>query len=526
MYHVEPIIYRRAQKGQVPLIDTQDGNYLSHLLYEAGKREGMPKVSIGVLGYRHIDDTKRCVESILRFVGDVDYELILLDNGSQDNNETLDYFQSVPTMRKKIIQVEEPLGRTYGIFIGLRLMYEYADGDIFVYMANDHIMAENTLQNMIACLDSSPDIGMVTPMSSNVWMLQDPGLQYSNFDEMFAAAKEFNRRSDPRKWQERIEVSMVMSAMKREVLTQCGFFGFGAGESDLCQRIQQAGYKVLLLGDTWSCHNHDYRAKESHGWIDNTETGKKTLENLQRLSTAKVGGLEQFGERMVFEHKLISLLEKPITKTPKILAINVTAGQPLMDVRNKLREYSIFNSKSTAFCTNCKYYTYLSTAADQVYCDRIQFLSEDLEGQRFDIIILGEYINLFPDPGHLMKTLMNLLKPNGQLLFKLKNSVDTRVFWSVLGNPVPAESKKMIVLTLEDIKNLAEKYGACNLKVSQVLGNYPPETIKTVGEILANTKAVKDVQAALQNILTTEYLFCVQVSLKNNDLGKKKNIRK
>lgn len=37
MYQVEPIIYRRAQKGEVSFVDTLDGNYLSHLLYEAGK---------------------------------------------------------------------------------------------------------------------------------------------------------------------------------------------------------------------------------------------------------------------------------------------------------------------------------------------------------------------------------------------------------------------------------------------------------------------------------------------------------
>lgn len=197
MYQVEPIIYRRAQKGQVPFVDTLDRNYLSHFLYEAGKREGTPKMSIGVLGYKHIEDTKRCVESVLRFVGDIDYELILMDNGSQDNNETLDYFQSVPTTRKKIIQVEEPLGPVYGCILGTRLMYEYADGDIFVLLGNDNIIAENTLQNMLACLESSPDIGMVTPMSCNSWYCQDPGLRYSNLDEMFTAAKEFNRCSDP-----------------------------------------------------------------------------------------------------------------------------------------------------------------------------------------------------------------------------------------------------------------------------------------------------------------------------------------
>lgn len=512
MYQVEPIIYRRAQKGQVPFVDTTDGNYLSHLLYEAGKKEGTPKMSIGVLGYKHIEDTKRCVESVLRFVGDIDYELILIDNGSEDNNETLDYFQSVPTMRKKIIQVEEPLGPMYGCIFGTRLMYEYAQGDIFVFLGNDNIITENALQNMIACLESSPDIGLVTPMSSNAWMSQNPGLCYSSFEEMFEKAKEFNKCSNPRKWQERIETATVATAIKREALVQSGFYGFWAAEWDLCHRIRKAGYKIILLGDTWVCHNHDYNTKaDTHTVSESTKQSEKILECEEEMRKARTGGLMRFGDIMAFEQRLISLLEKPEAEIPEILAVNVTAGQPLLDVKNKLREFGVFDSRSTAFSTNAKYYTFLSTTADHVLCDRIQFLRDDLEeNQKFDIVLLGESINLFPDPEFLMKTLLKLLKPNGQFLFKLKNSYDAKLFQGILGNPLPAGDEKMIVLTLQDIRSMAEKYGASHIKAQRLLGNYDNKTIETVANILTDSKAVQNVQTEVQNILTTEYLFCAR----------------
>lgn len=390
-------------------------------------------------------------------------------------------------------------------------MYEYAEGDIFLMLGNDNIIAENTLQNMIACLDSSPDVGMVTPMSSNAYMLQDPRLQYSSFDEMFAVAKEFNRCSDPRKWQERMETATVATAIKREALIQSGFYGFWTAEADLCHRIRKAGYKIFLLGDTWACHNHDYTAKkDSQAWLGDTERSKTILERTKQLAEARAGGLTQFGEIMVFEHRLNSLLEKPEAAAPKILAVNVTAGQPLLDVKNKLREFGIFHSSSTAFSTNAKYYTFLSTAADQVLCDRIQFLREDLEDRKFDIILLGEAINLFPDPEYVLKTLLGLLEPNGQLLFKLKNSYDVRMFQGILGSPLPAEDEKMVVLTLEDIRRMAEKHGVSHVKAQRTLGRYDAKTIETIANILANTKAVKDIQTETQNILTTEYLFCVR----------------
>ena len=506
MYRVEPIIYRRAQKGRFPFVDTTDGNYLSHLLYEAGKKEGVPKMSIGVLGYKHIEDTKRCVESVLRFVGDIDYELILIDNGSEDQNETLNYYQSVPTMRKKIIQVEEALGPDYGCMLGTRLMYEYSEGDILVALSNDHIITENALQNMLICLESSADIGVVTPMSSNAWMCQNPRLQYSSMEEMFEVAKAFNH-SDPKKWKERMITATVASAFKREALALTGFYGYWSAEAELLFKIRQAGYKVMLLGDTWVCHNHDYATKtDTHAWTQDKLKDRRMTE----LDEARRGGLKLFGDIMTFEYQLMSLLEKPTVEIPKLFAINVTAGQTLLDLKNRLRELDVFQTEASAFTTEARYYGLLATAAKTVYCDRIQFLREDLEGQQFDVVLLGEPVNLFPDPENLMKTILELLAPDGQLLFKMKNTCDAKMLQGLLGNPVAAGDEKLIVMTLEDVKNMASKYGAASMKARRTIGNYDAKTVETVANILSNTKAVKNVQEAVQDVLTTEYLFCVR----------------
>ena len=68
----------------------------------------------------------------------------------------------------------------------------------------------------------------------------------------------------------------------------------------------------------------------------------------------------------------------------------------------------------------------------------------------------------------------------------------------------------MVVLTLEDIRRMAEKHGVSHVKAQRTLGRYDAKTIETIANILANTKAVKDIQTETQNILTTEYLFCVR----------------
>ena len=56
-------------------------------------------VSIVIIGYNRLEKTKRCVESVIKYTADFNYELILIDNGSTD--ETTDYFQTVNYKNKK-----------------------------------------------------------------------------------------------------------------------------------------------------------------------------------------------------------------------------------------------------------------------------------------------------------------------------------------------------------------------------------------------------------------------------------------
>lgn len=158
-FEVEPIIYERAYGDELQPVDSTDRAFVAHKVYMASKPKGSPKLSVCVLAYHHLDQTKRCIESILRYIGDIDYELILVDNASEDDNATLDYFQSVPVARKKIIQVSKPMGRYYGAIFGSQLMFQYAAGDIYLMVMNDEIFTKNAIQNLIACLESSPDIG-------------------------------------------------------------------------------------------------------------------------------------------------------------------------------------------------------------------------------------------------------------------------------------------------------------------------------------------------------------------------------
>ena len=65
-------------------------------------------VTVLVQAYNSLDKTKRCVESILKYTKDIDFDLLLIDNGSTD--DTLQYFISVDYPKKTILRFTENRG--------------------------------------------------------------------------------------------------------------------------------------------------------------------------------------------------------------------------------------------------------------------------------------------------------------------------------------------------------------------------------------------------------------------------------
>lgn len=511
MYKVEPIIIKRQNPEQLDYVDNFNFNYITHKVYTAGKSESTPKMSICVLGYKNIEKTKRCVESVLKYIGEIDYEFILLDNGSDDNDETYNYFQTVPTYRKKIIKVEEALGVYYGSVYGTELVYKYSSGDYLTFLGNDNIITENSLQNIERCLDSDVNIGLAVPMSSNVWMLQNPGLEYSNFEEMFEKAKKFNEY-DPKKWQDRMTLTTVATTVKREAIDRIGFYDAFA-EASLCFRMRQAGYKTLLLGDTWVCHDHDYDEKiDSQPWIG-TDDKSAYIRNRNDAIAKKYFGFGTFEDIIVPETGLTNMININESKNsiPELLALDVRCGQGMLDLKNRLRTFGIFETNSVAFTTDAKYYKWLETVSEQVFCDRIDYIDEVLEGFSFDYIIIGKAINLYHEPIKLVRKLLLFLKEDGQLIFKLRNSSDLRTLIKALGLNKNLHKDLPIHISIDDMINCIKYMGYENITMQRDTYTIGEKEVEVLAKaFLATSLDNASADCSVRNILTENYNLCVK----------------
>ena len=76
-----------------------------------------PLVSIYFQAYNHLEDyTKPALDALFRYTRDIDYELILVDNGSTDG--TFEYFKSIQHPRKRIYRItRRTLGRSTAILL-------------------------------------------------------------------------------------------------------------------------------------------------------------------------------------------------------------------------------------------------------------------------------------------------------------------------------------------------------------------------------------------------------------------------
>jgi predicted methyltransferase len=101
--------------------------------------------------------------------------------------------------------------------------------------------------------------------------------------------------------------------------------------------------------------------------------------------------------------------------------VDVKAGQGLLDLKNQLRAYGVFEPVCAALSTQAKYYPTLYTMAEQVAIGKIGELAESFSKSSFDYIIAGEPLNRYADWGSAYAALCDMLKPGGELLYKMSS---------------------------------------------------------------------------------------------------------
>lgn len=499
-----------SENGNIQIINTNsltspveaDNLYISRKNAYENLLPGIPEVTVFVVAYNRLEKTKRCVSSILKYTEGIDYELLLVDNGSED--ETLEYFQSVPYPRKRIIRITKNLGSQYALNLAMRSF----SGRYFVQVTNDVVVTKNWLSNLLCCMESDPQTGMVTPGSSNISNLQEIPLTFSSYKEMQEKAAAYNQ-SDPWKWEQRLRLITIVLVIKRELIEQIGMIDRGFyhdfSDDDFSVRVRRAGYKLMLCLDTFVHHDHDFR----HGEDKDMQKFRCSLEKGRKNFFDKYHGLDSWDDMSDYEEYLICGFpnRKPLAN-PRILGVDTACGVPILQVKNGLRRRKTLSAGTAAFTSNAKYYCDLQTVCDEVFCDRIERLPDFLENRSFDYIVLGQPINAYSEIPRLLRSLLGALRPSGTLFLKLRNTQDVISYLTMMGRSYPLE-EFATAITLVQFNQILQllQVDSCNIfNIPHQMDVQSQEVLRTA---LQNSGLANDVSSAFNSLMTKEYAYCI-----------------
>jgi len=211
--------------------------------------------SIVVLTYNQLEDcTKSCIESIYKYTNIEEFELIVVDNDSQDG--TPEYLKSIePNYTNiKVILNDTNKGYSAGNNDGIKA----SKGEYVILLNNDTLVSQNWLEQILKPFKKDKSIGMVGPISNSVGNEQRvniDGLNDKNYNEKIS--KYINDNKDVITYTQRLGFFCV--AIKKEVIDKIGLldekFGIGMFEDDdYCMRAIKENYKLAITDGCFIYH--------------------------------------------------------------------------------------------------------------------------------------------------------------------------------------------------------------------------------------------------------------------------------
>lgn len=195
-----------------------------------------------------------CLASLVASEG-VDFEIIVVDNGSSDSTPEL-VRRDCPQAR--LIQTGRNLGFGGGNNVGMQA----ARGDILVLLNDDTEVPPDCMAKLCACFDADPKIGaagckLLYPDRKTIQ--HAGGIIYPNGNTLHLGAREPDRGQYDTAC-ERDYVTGAALALRRTALAQVGlldpaFFPIYFEEVDLQRRMARAGWKIWYEPKAWLIHH-------------------------------------------------------------------------------------------------------------------------------------------------------------------------------------------------------------------------------------------------------------------------------
>jgi GT2 family glycosyltransferase len=223
------------------------------MLPVAELRHDQPTVIVVILNWNRCADTLACLASL----GESTYHnfaVIVVDQGSQDGSEA-SIRRAYPAVT--VLQTGANLGFGRGMNTGIR--QALAAGAKYVFLLNNDTLAAPTLLERLLA-HATPDLGMLAP---SIFYADRPQVIWSTGGGVHPLLLEMtgdHGRGEPlpAEPRERAFLSGCALLIPRQTLGRAGLFDerffMYYEDLDLCLRMQQEGYRLLLIPDAHLWH--------------------------------------------------------------------------------------------------------------------------------------------------------------------------------------------------------------------------------------------------------------------------------
>jgi GT2 family glycosyltransferase len=209
---------------------------------------GIGSASIVVVTYGGLPFTRLCLETVLAHGGDVEFELIVVDNGSSDG--TPEYLTRLSREDARVRVLLN--GRNAGFAVACNQGLGLAAGDHLVLLNNDTMVPPGWLAKLVPHL-RNPEVGLVGPVTNRIGNEAEIETDYRTWGEFleFAARRADEHGGD---WLELRSPAMFCLALRRQTYLQLGGLDerYEVGlleDDDYADRAREAGYELRCIED-------------------------------------------------------------------------------------------------------------------------------------------------------------------------------------------------------------------------------------------------------------------------------------
>ena len=369
-------------------------------------------LSIFVLAYNKSNYTKMCLASLFENLPqNLTYELILVNNGSSDDTESI--FNNINPHKQIDIEINGA---------GMNMISRIFEGRYLLSISNDVLVQERSIENLYECISSADDIGVAVPATPNVSNFQAP--KDAIYDDLEGLRKYANEKNNAEKdWEQRSRLVDPISIVDAKVFhvlnwghyyTSDNWLSFPDDRMSLI--LRRNNYKMMLVNNAFCHHFGSITIKD-----DQSTNSSQAYKEGRKVFWEKFG-IDPW-EKCCYSYALNYMMKYDRLDSVNILDIEAGLGG------NALRFKYEFQQKNPAcqvniVCTESRdvYMKDLQKIADERYvCKKLSELPFCNNG--YDYVIFEVPMKQGEDFNIAANTLMGYLHEKGTLIMQIYENV-------------------------------------------------------------------------------------------------------